>query len=230
MFWRNPYLYHHAIVTGGLHGRARGNVNGIVYGAARTRFGKVVTAREYVYPSISDDDDVVAQRLSFKSTLYAVQYLGSTLWADDFNRSVGQLPGFQSMMSLILKNIDRETQFLSPPPATPLGNLYIPGITVVPHSTTGGSITCTWTGGLGLNGTDDDVFEIFGVEKVGSELGVRGAVDFTATAVRSDLTLDVPTGSSGTHWVVGCYFKGAGAAVGKLSICRWYAVQSNPPD
>ncbi|GAJ04276.1 unnamed protein product [marine sediment metagenome] len=222
-----PYhLMPQAIVTGGLHGRARGNVNGIVYGAARTRIGKVVTAREYVYPSITEDEKVVKQRLIFKCALHAVQYLGATLWEDTFDRSIGQLPGFQSMMSIILKNSDRDTRDLGIPPNTPLGNLFIPGIDCITHTVTAGSITCTWDTGLGLNGTDDDLFQIFGVEKVGSEEGVRGAVDFAAEAVRSLGTLDIPTGSSGTDWIVGCFFKGAGVAAGKLSICRWYEVTS----
>ena len=216
----------HAIVTGGLHGRARGNVNGIVYGAARTRFGKVVTAREYVYPKAITDDKVLKQRVIFKCALYATQYLGATLWENDFDRAIGQLPGFQSMMSIILKSSDRDTREFSEPPDTPLGNLFAPDVEFTTHGTTAGSIKATWPGSLGLNGTDNDVLNFFGIERDGSAEGVRGAVDWTTSAIRSDLTVDIPTGSSSTNFVAGVYFQGAGVAVGKLSRCQYHAVLS----
>ncbi|GAH94777.1 unnamed protein product [marine sediment metagenome] len=218
-----------AIITGGLHGRARGKINGIIYGGARTRLGKVVTAREYVIPSPSATTTQVYQRNSFACALYATRYLAAALWQDDFNRAIGQLPGFQSIMSIIIKATDRETRVMTPPPDTPLGNLYCPSFNVVEHTTIAGSITITWDAELGLNGTDEDVFKVFGVAKEGSEEGVRIANYFDEEATRVDTTLNVDTEESGFHWVVGCYFQGAGTAIGKLSVVKWYAVQSNPP-
>jgi len=215
-----------AIITGGLHGRARGNVNGIIYGAARTRIGKVVTAREYVIPSDPKTAAQVIQRRKFEGTLYAVRHLGSTLWQGDFNRSIGQLPGFQSMMSIILVNTDN-TFVLAVPPDTPLGNLTVPlGLTVVTGVGASGDIDLAWNGGLGLNGTANDVLEVFGIEEAEAAAGVRGANDFSATAIRSDTSLVVPTGASATDWIVGVYMQGAGTALGLLSICSWYAVTS----
>lgn len=218
-----------AIITGGLHGRARGNVNGIIYGAARTREGKVVTAREYVKPKASATDNQVYQRNAFACALYATRYLAASLWQSDFNRAIGQLPGFQSIMSIIIKATDRETYIMTPPPDTPLGNLYCPTFAPVPHASIDSNITITWDAGLGLNGTDEDVLNVFGIYRDGDEFGVRPATDFAASATRVDATLDVDTGASGEHWVLGCYFQGAGVAVGKLSVVKWYACQSNPP-
>ncbi|MBA7540739.1 hypothetical protein ES705_33041 [subsurface metagenome] len=215
-----------AIITGGLHGRARGNVNGIIYGAARTRTGKVVTAREYVMPSYSRTTLQAYQRVSFKCALYATRYLAATLWQDDFNRAIGQLPGFQSMMSIIVKATDRETRIMTPPPDTPLGNLYCPTFDVITHAGLSKSITISWDTGLGLNGTDEDVLNVFGVGKEGSEDGIRVATDFAEEATRVDGTLDVDTSESSFEWVVGCYFQGAGTAVGKLSVVKWYSVLS----
>ncbi|GAH18674.1 unnamed protein product, partial [marine sediment metagenome] len=151
-----------AIITGGLHGRARGNVNGIIYGAARTRYGKVVTAREYVVPTPSATTLQVYQRNAFQCALYATRYLAASLWQDDFNRAIGQLPGFQSMMSIIIKATDRETRIMTPPPDTPLGNLYAPVFEPIPHPSIDGNITITWGAELGLNGTDEDVLNVFG--------------------------------------------------------------------
>jgi len=230
MFKLNLYMIHQAKVFGGLHGRVSGSIGGIVYSAARTRQGKVVTAREWVMPGEITDSKVIAQRLIFKQALYAVRYLGAGLWQADFNRGIGQLPGFHSMMSIVLKASDRDTLEMEPPPDTPLGSLYSPLITMETHGSVAGSVTATWGGGLGPNGTDADVLNVFGIERDGTEEGVRGGLDFAATAVRSDLTLDIATGSSGTHWVIGAYFQGAGIAEGNLSRCQYVAVQSNPPD
>lgn len=215
-----------AILTGGLHGRVKGMIGGLIYSSARSREGKIVTVREWVMPGEITDSDVLKQRLIFKCTLHAVRYLGESLWQADFNRAIGQLPGFHSMMSIILKSTDRDTREFSEPPDTPLGSLYAPIVTFTTHGTTGGSIIATWPGALGPNGTDADVLNFFGVEVIGSEEGGRGAVDWAATAIRSDLTVDIPTGSSTTDWIAGVYFQGAGIAEGVLSRCQWHAVSS----
>lgn len=215
-----------AKLSGGLHGRVAGSIGGIVYGAARTRTGKVVTAREWVMPGAITDSDVLKQRLIFKCSLHAVRYLGEGLWQADFNRAIGQLPGFHSMMSILLKATDRTTRVLGEPPDTPLGSLFAPGVAFTTHGMDAGSIVATWSGALGPNGTDADVLNFFGCEAAGSEEGIRGAVDWTTSAVRSDLTVDIPTGSSATDWIAAVYFQGAGIAEGILSRCQWHAVTS----
>jgi len=215
-----------AIITGGLHGRVRGNVDGIIYGAARTRIGKVVTAREYVIPANPRSAPQVLWRSIFKCGLYATRHLGASLWENDFNRAIGQLPGFQSIMSIILLATDRVSRDLEEPPDTPLGNLYAPDVTFVTHGAISGSITASWTGELGLNGTDADVLNFFGIGVDGTAEGVRIAVDWEESAVRSDLTMDIPTGYDSTDWIAAVYFQGAGTAEGKLSLCQWKAVTS----
>jgi len=222
-----PYqLISEAVVKGGLHGRPRGTVAGIVYGAARSREGKVVTAREYVIPGDTDDEDVLNQRLVFKSMVMATQYLTAELWKEDWDRAVGQLPGFHSIMSVMLKNTPHATGFFAPPPDTPLGNLFAPVFSPIPHSTIAGSITVTWPTGHGLNGTDDDVIVVFVVEKEMTEFGIRSGLVAVETATRVDGTIDMATGASGTDWIVCCYFQGAGTALGKISPAKWYAVTS----
>jgi hypothetical protein len=215
-----------AKLTGGLHGRVAGMIGGIVYSSARSRQGKVNTAREFVMPKKITDSKVLKQRIIFSCTLYAVRYLGAGLWANDFNRGIGQLPGFHSMMSIILKNTDRDTRVLSEPPDTPLGSLYAPTVTFATHGATPGSITVSWPGSLGPNGTAADVLNFFGIEADGTADGVRGAVDWTTSAVRSDLTVDIPTGSSTTTFIAGVYFQGAGVASGILSRCQYHEVDS----
>lgn len=215
-----------AKLIGGLHGRPSGNVGGVVYGAARTRLGKVVTARELVYPSNPQSAGQVLQRHKFSEALFAVRHLGATLWQNDFNRAIGQLPGFQSMMSIILSNTDALEDF-NTPPATPLGNLHYAGaMAAVTGVGAAGTVDLSWTAELGLNGTAADVIEVFGVEKLESLGQVRGAVNFAATGVRADTSLIVPTGSGNMVFQVGVYWQGAGTAVGLLSECKWFEVTS----
>lgn len=215
-----------AKLIGGLHGRPAGNVGGVVYGAARTRIGKVVTARELVYPSNPKTVAQVLQRAKFEEALNAVRRLGASLWQDDWNRSIGQLPGFQSMMSIILYNTDASEDF-NTPPDTPLGSLsFTSSLAIVTGAGAAGTVDATWNTGLGINGTANDVVEVFGVEKAAGVGNIRGAVDFAATTTRSTGSLTIATGSSNTCFQVGFYFQGAGTAAGLLSLCRWTEVTS----
>jgi len=215
-----------AKLVGGLHGRPAGNVGGVVYGAARTRIGKVVTARELVFPSNPESTAQVLQRNKFLEALYATRYLGASLWQDDFNRAIGQLPGFQSMMSIILENTDASEDF-NTPPDTPLGNLHFPSTwTPVTGAGASGTIDITWDTGLGLNGTANDVLVVFGVGKLEGAGQTRRAIVCATTEVRSDGSATVAMGASNTIFQLAGYFQGAGTAAGLLTLCRWTEVTS----
>ncbi|MBA7577306.1 hypothetical protein ES708_19155 [subsurface metagenome] len=215
-----------AIVTGGLHGRPRGNVDGIIYGSARTRTGKVVTAREFVIPTNPDTPLQRIQRRKFSASLFAVRHLTSSLWKEDFNRAIGQLPGFQSMMSIVLLNTD-DTFMFNTPPDVPLGNLHFPAtFDVTPNILVGGGISYDWSDEVGLNGTAADVLVVFGIVKEETAEGERLAINFIETATRADTTLDVDTTQISTLWQAAAYFQGAGVAEGLLSFCRFTEVES----
>jgi len=215
-----------AKLVGGLHGRPAGNVGGVIYGAARTRTGKAVTARELVYPSNPQTAGQVLQRNKFKEALYAVRHLGPTLYQDDWNRAIGQLPGFQSMMSIILENTDASEDF-NTPADTPLGNLHFPSSWApVTGAGASGTIDITWNTGLGLNGTANDVLVVFGVQKLEAAGQIRGSIVCATTEVRSDGSATVAMGSSNKVFQVCGYFQGAGTAAGLLSLARWTEVTS----
>jgi len=216
-----------AIIRGGLHGRPSGNVAGVVYGAARTRTGKAVTARELVYPSNPKTAGQILQRAIFKEALNATRRLGSTLWQNDFNRSIGQLPGFQSMMSIIMLGTNAAEEFVSPAD-TPLGNLTYPGtFTVVTGAGATGTVTIDWTAELGINGTAADLLNVFCVRKEAGAGETRNAYHMISAAVRSDTSLVVSTSFTNEEVVVGAYFSGAGTADGLLSLCRYFDVTSH---
>lgn len=144
-----------AKLTGGLHGRAAGNVGGIIYGAARTRLGKVVTARELVIPANPQTAAQTNQRDKFLASLRASRAAGPDFYQEDWNRSVGQLPGFQSLMSILLHAIDDDNKFLVAPDVTPLGTLHTPA-TITWEWGVGTEITLTWSTEAGDNGDPAD--------------------------------------------------------------------------
>jgi hypothetical protein len=216
-----------AIIVGGLHGRPSGNVSGVVYGAARTRTGKAVTARELVYPSNPQTPGQMLQRHIFLESLDATRNLAAGLWQDDFNRAIGQLPGFHSMMSIILNNTDA-LEVLGAPADTPLGNLHFPDtFAVATGAGAAGSFTCTWTNELGGNGTAADIVKAFAIAVDAGVAYDRFAIDCVDTEVRVNLTEVMQTGVAATDMIVGAYVQGAGAAVGLLSPCHWFTVTTH---
>lgn len=227
MILRNDPFREYAIVRGGLHGRPSGNVSGIVYGGARTRTGKVVTARELVFPSNPKTAAQLLQRLIFKQSLYASRHLAAEVWQEFFNRAIGQLPGFQSMMSIILDNTNAAEEF-EPPPDTPLGNLHFPDtLTVTSGAGAAGTITITYTDELGLNGTVDDRLRLIAVSKDPVDTDERLTDKALGTTDREDSPYVNATGPASTEFVVGIWFEGYGTAEGLLSPCKWYAVTTH---
>lgn len=226
---RSPFGYgeHCAIVRGGLHGRPSGNVAGIVYGSARTRQGKVVTARELVFPSNPRTAAQVLQRLLFKQSLFAVRHLTAAIWQDFFNRSIGQLPGFQSMMSIILSNTNNSEEFEAPPD-TPLGNLHFPDtFGFAAGGGAAGSITATYTAEIGLNGTVDDKLKVIAIAKNPENTDERDTAKFTGAVDREDSPEEYPVGPAATDYVMGAWFEGLGTAEGLLSPCKWFDVTTH---
>jgi len=226
---RSPFGYgeEFAIMRGGLHGRPSGNVAGIVYGGARTRQGKVVTARELVFPSNPQTAAQVLQRLKFSQALFAVRHLTASWWQGYFNRSIGQLPGFQSMMSIVLENTDAAEE-LGVPPDTPLGNLHFPiTLTVDPAAVAAGHVQLDWTAELGLNGTVDDRLRVCAIDVSPDNVDERPAKASMGITDRADMTLDFNAGAAATDMIFGVFFEGYGTAEGILSPVQWYAATSH---
>lgn len=140
---------------GGPLGRTSGKIAGIVFGAARSRSGKVVTVREKVSPSNPNTPDQSNQRSLFKAALDRVKLLGPDIYSDDFNRAVGQLPGFQSLMSLLLNNLDTSGDFKSWPDV-PQGDLHYPDTVSITQGSTTGNISFEWSTENGTNGSVSD--------------------------------------------------------------------------
>lgn len=210
-----------AKVQGGLHGRPAGSVAGVTYSSARTRLGKVVTAREKVSPANPRTAAQIIQRNKFSLTLFSTRHLTATLWQNDFNRAIGELPGFHSMQSIIL-NATLANLNLDPPPDTPLGNLHFPAtFTLSVGAGASGTIDIDWSTELGLNGTVDDLLVAFGMKQVANVGNERPSITFISISKRSDASLTIDLDDVDQSYIVGSYFRGAGTADGLLTLARY---------
>src|SRR3972149_3079354 len=99
---------------GGIFSRPRGKTGGIVFGAARTREGKLVTSRLLVAPSNPNTADQQEQRSVFTQSLQCVRSLGASIYQEDFNRAIAQLPGFQAVMSILMNAMTPAFLFTAP--------------------------------------------------------------------------------------------------------------------
>jgi hypothetical protein len=209
-----------AKVTGGILGRASGKVSGIVFGGARSRTGKVVTAREKVIPANPNTASQQAQRSNFQAALAIVRGFGPDVYSDHFNRAIGQLPGFQSLMSIVLNNRNEDGTF-KVPPATPLGTLHYPTTLTITSEAVAGQIDVYWSQELGDNGTDND--ECYILVWAADHSSEPQYVASVAQALRSngEIGTSFEDLDEGETYIVGLFLVGSGTALGLLSQAKY---------
>lgn len=207
-----------ATITGGITGRPAGKIAGIIFGAARSRSGKRVTAREKVDPSNPNTPAQQQQRGLFSECLQRVRKLGAGIYRDDFNRSIGQLPGFQSMMSYLMNAADSAGNLVNLPDLN-LGTLHVPD--TVNYTIAGDNVEVTWSDETGSNGTAGDQAVLLAIDPMSGLI-----FDFVAevydTATRADggtgYTVEpVNNNYQASELLYILYFRGKGSAEGTLS-------------
>ena len=206
-----------AILKQGILGGGRGAVGTVVMSQWRGK--DVIRAR--VTPSNPNTAAQQGQRSRFAQAVRIVKTWGRSLYAADWNRAVGDLPGFQSLTTLLLRNVDRETGLLGVPAPVSLGALEgLRDLTV--SALAPDEVGVSWTPGVLADGDGTDQVTVFGVERL------MEAVDsYIPTPERSDrddgaapLTGLTPE----TTYLVGVYVRGATGNAGRLSECRFYEV------
>lgn len=212
-----------AKLDGGIFSRPRGKTAGIVFGAARTRQGKVATARQLVPPSNPNTAGQQSQRNKFKECLEIVRKIGADVYRSDWNRAVSQLAGFQSMMSILMNNMD-SSFVLSAPSTTNLGTLHAPD--TIGFSAAGpGEVNMDYSEELGDNGTDDDMAYVILIEANSAGTPQERSVKTSlANAPRSIGQAVVSGLEETTDYINALYFHGAGSAEGLLSPAKWQTV------
>jgi hypothetical protein len=212
-------------VTGGIYSRPSGKTAGIVWGAARTRTGKVATARQLVPPSNPNTPAQRTQRNKFREALFIVRSLGSIIYAIAWNRSIGQLPGFQSMLSVMLNSLSSNFT-LAPPVSINLGTLHLPTTMSTAFGTPNG-VKVNWSTENGSNGTPSDLAQILVIGDSDSTRRVPGSIVSSTTAIRSTGTANIGGLDSGSGYVIIVYFKGTGTSTGLFSATESFAQESS---
>jgi hypothetical protein len=211
-----------SILTGGIFSKPRGKMGGIVFGSARTRQGKLVTSRLLVSPSNPNTTAQQTQRTKFSSALDIVRRLGASIYQNDFNRSIGQLPGFQAMESIFLKQLASNGDLSLITPVN-LGTLEPLGSLVVTKSSSTFIEVSYDDFALG-NGTDADIVKVLVIAKTSANRLTPLAVTKSVSGVRSDGLISVEVAPSGQIFEVYVYVVGAGTASGLLSVAEPFSV------
>ncbi len=205
-----------SVLTGGIFSRPRGKTAGLVFGSARTRTGKLVTARELVPPSNPNTAAQQIQRGKFAEALAIVRLLGATIYQEDWNRAIGQLPGFQSLDSVYLNAIDADLEVGVVPPIN-LGSLHVPDTVAAAAGGGSGEVAVTWSDEHGLNGTDSDDAIVIGVSVLPAASPLERYVQIQTGENRDAMGVDLSGFAAGASVAVLVYFRGAGTAEGLLT-------------
>lgn len=213
-----------ARIDGGITGRPSGKIANIVFGAARSRTGKIVTARERVTPANPRTGPQQTQRSAFAAVLDAVRQIGPSAYRDAFNRTVGQLPGFQALMSVLLQaNFGRTEVEASAPPELAAGRLDpLRGLNVV-DMLENGQITVAWTQGIITRGSAADTVNAIVIEAQKRENEPLFAASNVDQYTRADnaMTLVGEPVMEGRPVVIGLWVEGTGTYEGEQSNIKW---------
>jgi hypothetical protein len=209
-------------MRGGIFGRPSGQILDLVIGAARDRQGKVATVRGLVIPANPNTAAQQLQRGKFSDSLWVLRNWGPVVYQDDWNRAIGQLPGFQSLMSILMNNIDDLYQFTEPPD-TPLGTLHFPSTWTPVQGVGADDVDITWSDELGSDGTAADKLQLIAVREGRDGSDEHPVVHVVDAAVRSDAAYTLDCGEATTHYIMSAWFQGVGTAEGSLTRAEWTA-------
>jgi hypothetical protein len=205
-----------SVLNGGIFSRPRGKTGGIVFGSARTRQGKLVTSRLLVPPSNPNTVAQQTQRNKFAEAIAIVRLIGSGIYQTDWNRAIGQLPGFQSLTSVFLNSLDATFNVTTIPPIN-LGSLHVCDTFSVSGGIGTGNINVAHSTENGLNGTSADVVVILAIETAPGSTPLERIVVVDTSDTRTDATTVVGGFTGGANVSVLLYYQGVGTADGLLS-------------
>lgn len=179
---------------GGIFSKASGQVSGLVFSQARTRQGKLMTARQLVIPTNPKTFAQQNNRYAQKIATRMVTQLGPGIYREDWDESEGLNAGFASMLSIIRQNYkasgviqpDFASAWVSVPPQTTLGDLHTPDSVSITEPSDE-IFRVSWSTENGTNGSPSDQAVVLLFEGASSPIST-GEVEAVAVlnAVRSD--------------------------------------------
>lgn len=210
-------------LLGGLFSRPSGKASGLVFGSGRTSRGKQVTAREYVIPTDPKTNAQQEQRGKMPFSTAIIQAIGRSIYQFDWNRAINNLPGFQSLSSLFMRNIAHTSGELSTPGETSLGARHFPDTFSAEDDTT--DIDVSWSTENGDVGADDDIAVVVAVATDPESESVEREVIVDTSTTRTDggVTL-TGAGTAPGDMQVMLYFKAAGSGIpanDRKSSAKW---------
>lgn len=215
-----------ASITGGVFSKPKGKTGGVVFGSARSRTGKVTTVRALVPPSNPNTAAQQTQRGKFSACQDIVRRLGPSIYQSDFNRAIGQLPGFQSLNSIFLNQMDASENLILTTPVN-LGVLHFPDECLVTTGLLAGTIDITPSGENGDNGTSNDLLCCVIIAKTSDGRVAVGGVVSNCLTTREYGGVNITGLVPAAVYEVYVYMRGVGLAAGLLSVANFYEVTAH---
>lgn len=217
---------------GGIFSKASGQVSGLVFSQARTRQGKLMTARQLVIPTNPQTFKQQNNRYAQTIATRMVTTLGPGIYRNDWDEQAGMNAGYASLLSIIRQNYKASnildpgyaSTWVSIPPQSSLGDLHFPDTFSI-SSPSSGEVDFSWSTELGSNGsgTDQAVAVLFDGASTNILSDVIN-VAYSVQALRSDGGIQLSVGtfhSVGITAVCLLYFRSALAEPENLSPATW---------
>lgn len=210
-------------ITGGLLGLVSGKIADVVFSSARGRTGKINTARQKVIPANPRTTAQVLVRSLFSRALGIVRFLAASIYSSDWDRSIGQLPGFQSMNSVLLNARTAGYDFALPV-EIPLGTL--PQLASFQAAEGGDAYTLsmTWPNIIPDGASAADEVVLFAYPVASGNETIAWKSEAVATRADGVTGIDFENMETNLTYIVGYYVRGAGDYAGMLSPCNWASV------
>lgn len=147
--------------SGNIFNRARGSIGGNTFSQARYRKGKLQTGRQRVTPANPKTPAQESQRDILAACLAIVRNAGQIIYRNQWNNQISKLPGYQSLMSVLMHMSSTTTEEVDVSgfyPTIQSGELHFPNTIVFNPSAVDNTVEINWSTELGTNGKSTDQF------------------------------------------------------------------------
>lgn len=197
-----------ALLLGGITSKPSGKTAGVVFGRARTRYGKLATAREWTIPNDPQTESQTENRDLFRLASLTGGMAGSELYQAAWDNVEGLLPGWNAFVAWAKSALELSGiyQWKDTLPPKSLGPVYMPEITQNPNDVDG-HLDLTWDGDIvGDHCADEDTLWGFYAAKGSPGSGAPSVFQRHLGTVQRSVELDanqgleIATEYASVHW------------------------------